>query len=813
MERRASVVIVGAGIVGCSAAYFLTRLGWRDVVVLEQGPLFATGGSTSHAPGLVFQTNASKTMCELAQETVRIYSSLELDGQPCYHAVGSLEVAQTAARWADLKRKLGWATSWGVGACLLSPAETLAKLPLLDATQIHGAYYVPSDGLAKAVRACEAMARAAKQQGATFSERTPVTGIEVQGGRVQGVVTPAGRIAAERVLICAGIWGPKVGRMAGIPIPLAPMEHQHAWTSPLPELAGQTREIVHPILRHQDRDLYFRQRFDGYGVGSYQHEPRLVDAVAIRPHGDSGDRPASYPFTPDLFAQAWADAGQLIPALRGARIVDPFNGLFSFTPDAFPLLGESAAVRGCWVAEAVWVTHGPGVGKAIAEWMTNGRTSLDLHECDVNRFEPHAVTRAYVRTRGAQQYREIYDVIHPLQPMDQPRPLRRSPFCDQQRQLGAVLFEGRGWEQPRWYTANEHLLEEYRVPPRDGWAARFWSPIVGAEHCATRERVALYDMTPLPKLEVTGSGALAVLQTLTTNQLDRPVGSVTYTLMLDEGGGIRSDVTVVRLDPDRFQIGCNGPLDLDWLRRHLPPDGSVQARDVTGGVCCIGLWGPRARDVVCLVSDDDFSNEIFPYFNARQVTIGEVSTLALRVSYVGELGWELYAPAEYGGRLWDLLWHAGQGFGMIAGGRGAFDSLRLEKGYRLWGNDMHTEHDPDEAGLGFAVKLAKGEFIGRDALLAKKEREPSRRLCCLTLDDPAAVVMGKEPIFEGDRVVGYVTSAAYGYCIGRGIAYGYLPTAIAVEGTKVAIEYFGRRWAATVSREPLFDPAGARLRA
>lgn len=812
VRTQASVVIVGAGIVGCAAAHFLTKLGWRDVVVVEQGPLFATGGSTSHAPGLVFQTSGAKTLTSFAREAVRTYAALELDGEPAFYQVGSLEVAATAERWADLQRKLGWARSWGVEACLLSPDEAKARLPLLDAGTIRGALFVPSDGIAKGVRAAEAMARAAGD-GATFYGQTAVTGIDVAAGRVRAVVTSAGRIVTERVLICAGIWGPGVGRMAGVTIPLAPVEHQLAWTTPLPSLAGETREIVQSILRHQDRDLYFRQRGDRYAVGSYAHEPVVVDPDAIRRYGETEAMPASNPFAPDVFAPAWADAVALLPELGQTQIIDAFNGMFSFTPDGFPLLGEAAAVRGCWVAEAIWITHGAGAAKAVAEWMTDGTPTIDLHECDVNRFEPHAVAPGYVRARGAQQYREIYDVIHPLQPMTEPRPRRTSPVYGRLRDLGGVFFEARGWEQPRWFAANERLLDEYRVPTRDGWAGQFWSPIAAAEQCATRERAALFDLTPLPKLEVSGPGALSFLQRLTTNQLDRPAGSVTYTLLLDELGGVRSDVTVARLGAEHFQLGCNGVLDLHWLRRHLPEDGSVHVRDVTGALCCLGLWGPAAREIVTSVSLDEFGNDAFPYFGARQVAIGEVPVLALRVSYVGELGWELYAPTEYGARLWDLLWKAGQDHGLITAGRAAFEALRLEKGYRLWGADVQTEHNPYEAGLGFAVRLNKGEFFGREALRRITDAGIERRLCCLTLDDPSVVVMGKEPIWVDGRVAGYVTSAAYGAAVARSIAYGYLPPVSASVGSKVAIEYFGDRHPATVMREPLFDPEGTRLRA
>ena len=603
--------------------------------------------------------------------------------------------------------------------------------------------------------------------------------------------------------------------MVGVPIPLAPVEHQLAWTTPLPELAGETAEIAQPILRHQDEDLYFRQRRDHYAVGGYGHEPVVVDAGDIRAHGEPDDTPASNPFDAEAFAPAWKAGVELIPALRQVEIASAINGMFSFTPDGFPLLGESDRLRGLWLAEAIWITHAGGAAKAIAQLMSDGRADHDVRESDVNRFDAYATTDAYVRARGAQQYREIYDVIHPLQPLEEPRPLRRSPFYGAQRDLGAVFFESRGWEAPRWYEANSRLVDRYEVPPREGWAGRFWSPIAGAEHLATRERAGLFDMTPLTKIEVAGPGAAEWLEGLTSNKVARRPGSVTYALLLDEAGGIRSDITVARLDRETFQIGANGPSDVAWLRRFLPTDGSIQVRDVTGALSCVGLWGPKARDIVERVSGDDWSTASFPYYTARAMTVGEVPVRALRVSYVGELGWELYASPEYGARLWELLWEAGQQEGLVAAGRAAFDTLRLEKGYRLWGADMHTEYRPDEAGVAFAVKPGKGSFTGREALDRQgQEREgrPARRLSCLRLVDPRVVVMGKEPVYLDDRVAGYVTSAGFGYSTGESLAYAYLPADDAVEGAEVAVEYFGDRFPAEVVSEPRWDPAGARMR-
>lgn len=810
METRASLVIIGAGIVGTATAHYLSQLGWRDIVVVEQGPLFAAGGSTSHAPGLVFQTNNSKTMTAFARETVALYNSLEHEGRPCWYGVGSLEVAATPERWADLQRRRGWARSWGLESCLLSPDETKARIALIDESKILGAYFVPSDGVAKPVWAAEVLARSAG--GAAFYERTEVVGIATERGRVRAVETTNGRIETERVLVCCGIWGPRIGRMAGVPVPLAPVEHQLAWTTPLAELRGATAEIEQPILRHQDQDLYFRQRRDHYAVGGYGHEPVVVDAGDIRRHGAPDDEPASNPFDADAFAPAWEAAVDLLPALGRVEIASAINGMFSFTPDGFPLLGESDRVRGLWLAEAIWITHAGGAARAAAQLLTDGRADHDLRECDVNRFEAFATTEPYVRERGAQQYREVYDVIHPLQPLERPRPLRRSPFYPQQCDRGAVFFESRGWEAPRWYEANARLVDRYEVPSRTGWAGRFWSPIAGAEHLATRERAALFDMTTLTKIDVSGPGAADWLESIATNKVARKIGSVIYALLLDDWGGIRSDITVARLGMEWFQIGANGPVDVAWLRRALPEESPIQVRDVTGALACLGIWGPRARDIVSRVSGDDWSTEAFPYYTCRQLSVGEVPVRALRVSYVGELGWEMYTSPEYGGRLWDVLWEAGQQDGLIAAGRAAFDTLRLEKGYRLWGADMHSEYRPEEAGVAFAVKTGKGPFTGRDALV-NDDGGHGRRLTCLRMDDPCQLVMGKEPVIVGDAVAGYVTSAGFGYSVGESLAYAFLPVEHATEGTEVAVEYFGERFPATVVSEPRWDAPGARLRA
>jgi glycine cleavage system aminomethyltransferase T/glycine/D-amino acid oxidase-like deaminating enzyme len=818
MTASPRVVIIGAGIVGANLADELTARGWDRVTVLDQGPLPLTGGSSSHAPGLVFQTNASKTMSEFARYTVEKFLDLDVDGAWCFNQVGGLEVATTPERLADLHRRQGWATSWGIEGRVVDPDECVALHPLLDRDRVLGGFSTPTDGLAKASRAVVALARRAEARGARFQGSTRVTGIESSGGRVTGVRTDGGVVPADVVVSCAGFWGPAVGAMVGMAVPLLPLAHQFVWTGQVAELAGRNDELTEaglPILRHQDRDLYYRERGDRLGIGSYAHRPMPVE-LADLPEGDVTDAamPSMLPFTEEDFAEPWEHSRQLLPSLRGTKVDSGFNGVFSFTPDGGPLIGESPDVAGFWIAEAVWVTHSAGVARAVAQLLVEGRSEVDLHGCDVARFEEVQLGADYVRETAQQNFVEVYDVLHPLDPRQSPRDLRVSPFVVRQRELGAVFLEAAGWERPHWYEANAGLLDELPaewVPPeRDDWAARHWSPIAAAEAWRTRTAVALYDMTPLKRLEVSGPGALDLLQRLTTGQLDKSVGSVTYTLALDEAAGVRSDLTVARLGEQLFQVGANGNLDFAHLRRQAPSDGSVSVRDVTGGTCCIGLWGPRARDLVQRVTSDDLSNAGLKYFRAKRVQIGGVPVTAMRLSYVGELGWELYTSAEHGLRLWDALWEAGQDLGVVAAGRAAFNSLRLEKGYRSWGHDMTTEHDPYEAGLGFAVRKQEG-FVGSAALAGRSEDTVRRRLCCLTVDDGRSVVLGHEPVYLDGRPAGYVTSAAFGHTVGRPIAYAWLPASAAV-GTAVEIGYFDRRISATVAAEPLVDPEMTRIR-
>ena len=829
MASTPSIVIIGAGIVGTNLADELVTRGWNNITVLDQGPLNMPGGSTSHAPGLVFQTNASKSMALFAKYTVEKLLSLTEDGVNCFNQVGGLEVATTETRLADLKRKLGYAASYGISGKILSREECMELYPLLNEEDVLGGLHVPSDGLANAARAVQLLIKRTEAAGVKYRGNTTVTGIEQSGRRVTGVQTSEGVVPADIVVSCAGFWGAKIGEMIGMSVPLLPLAHQYVKTTPVPALKGKNdlpNGASLPILRHQDQDLYYREHGERYGIGSYAHRPMPVDLADLATYEPAAisehNMPSRLDFTLDDFLPAWEATKRMLPALRESDIEDGFNGIFSFTPDGGSLVGESKELDGFFVAEAVWVTHSAGIARAVAELLTTGRSEIDLGDCDIHRFEEVQLTPEYVSETSQQNFVEIYDVLHPLQSKLSPRNLRVSPFYARHKALGGFFLEGGGWERPYWFEANADLLKEmpaqWQPPARDAWSGMFSSPIAAAEAWKTRTAVAMYDMTPLKRLEVSGPGALKLLQELTTADMTKKPGAVTYTLLLDHAGGIRSDITVARLSEDTFQLGANGNIDTAYFERaarHQTESGTasdwVQVRDTTGGTCCIGLWGPLARDLISTVSSDDFSNDGLRYFRAKKVVIGGVTVTAMRLSYVGELGWELYTSADNGQRLWDALWKAGQPHGVIAAGRAAFSSLRLEKGYRSWGTDMTTEHDPLEAGLGFAVKMTKENFVGKAALEGRTEESSTRRLRCLTVDDGRSIVLGKEPVFYKDQAVGYVTSAAYGYTVAKPIAYAYLPAAVSI-GDSVEIEYFGRRIQATVTADPLYDPTMTRLR-
>ncbi|CAB4342961.1 unannotated protein [freshwater metagenome] len=803
------IVIIGGGIVGCSLADELTERGWTDVTVLEQGPLPAPGGSTSHAPGLVQKVTGNKTLAAMADQTINKLLTVSNSEGPGFYQVGSLEVATTPQRLKELHRRTAWLQAYGYEAEVVSPERAAELHPVLDPTKILGAIHCPTDGIAKAVRAVEALQKIAESRGAVFKDRHEVISIEQEGGKVIGVTTDQGFFPAEIVVSCAGIWGPKVGRMFGMTKAFQPLAHQLAWTEDIPSLANQTEEITLPIMRHQGEDLYFRQRFNHMGIGSYLHRPLPVESEEILPFDQAEVMPSQLPFTAPEWAPVMDLAGEIMPELKNAKITEGMNGMFSFTVDTFPLMGEWNGLKGFWVAEAVWVTHSVGVARATAEWIIDGHPKLAVHECDVNRFEPHQLGPNHISMRGAQNYVEVYDIIHPLQPMEKPRPLRTTGFYHRQQELGGYFLEASGYERPHWYECNKDLVAKYPSPARDDWSAQYWSPIVGAEAQYVRENVGLFDITALKRIEVSGKGALEFLMEQTTGKLDKAPGSVTYCLMLTKSAGILSDVTVTRLGENEFMIGANGAVDVARLQK-VAPD-TVFVKDVTAGTVGLGVFGPNARKVIEKLTKVDVSNEAFGYFKAKSLYLDQVPATLWRLSYVGELGYEIYTDADMALKLWDTLLEAGKEFGIIPAGRGAFNSMRLEKGYRSYGTDMTSEHNPHEAGLAFSVRKGGG-YIGADAFEALDPAAISRKLVCLVFDNPEHVVMGKEPVFVAGVPAGYTTSSYFGHSIGKQIAYAWLPIEHTTLGTQVSVKYFDSMYPAVVSDDPQFDPSMSRLR-
>ena len=804
MQSHAQTVIIGAGIAGCAAAYHLAKLGRRDIVVVDAGPLFRTGGSTSHAPGGLTQIARSPMLSAFGIYTIDLYASLATADGPAAKRVGALETAETPERWEELKRRAGWAKSWGGEAHLLTPAECGERHPLLDPNPLYGGLFTPGNGVGWPVRAAEAMAAGAGDA-AAFHGETVVTDIVVEKGRVAAVATEQGQIDTEEVLICAGIWGPLIGRMAGVTIPLQPMQHQYIRFDPLPELAGRSEEVSLPVLRAHDHDVYCRTHFDALGIGNYQHPPRPVDPEALTQWTETEPDPSKRPFIEEDFAAARVGFAKQVPSLAECAIAEAFNGMFSFTPDGMPLLGEAAGVKGLWVAEAIWITHAAGAGKAIAEWMVDGSPTQDLADADVNRFPGFARTPSFVRLRGAESYRNVHAIIHPAEPSQQPRDLRRTPFHDAYAAQGAAFFDSLGWERARWCEANADLALPEPMPERSGWEAMHWSPVQAAEHLWTRRAASLYDLTPLAKFEARGGGVAAYLNRLCVNQMDVPTGRIVHAVFADDRGGIVADAAVTRLDWDHYWITADAgaaPLLGHWLVGHIEDGERVNVADVTGQWSGLGLWGPNAEAILSAVAEEDVAFDGITPLSYRPVTVGPVPARLLRLSRPGEAGCELFAWTDLGKTLWETLWQAGRDHGLIAAGTGALDSLRLEKARPRWGAELTRDHSVIEAGFIDAVDFKKSLFIGRDALRQERDRPAQSRLALLALDDAAAVALGGEPVIADDRTVGHVTSGNTGYSLGRSLAFSYLDREAAESGQAVEVEVFGHRIPARVMLLP-----------
>jgi glycine cleavage system aminomethyltransferase T/glycine/D-amino acid oxidase-like deaminating enzyme len=827
-------VVIGAGIVGNSLAYHLARLGWREIVLLDKGPLPSPGGSTGHASNFIYPVDHSKEMTLFTQESVRQYRALGVFTQS-----GGVEVARTPERLEELKRRLASAQSWGEPAELLTPAEVKQRIPFINPKVILGGFFCPGVGVVDSLRAGTLMRERAQAAGtlAVFAN-TEIRGIDVEKGRVRGVRTSRGDIRADAVAICCGVWSPRVARMAGASIPLTPAVHQMIDVGPVPLFAKTAGEIEYPIVRDMDTNMYERQHGAELEIGSYAHRPILVEPDDIPSLEASALSPTQLPFTKDDFDPQMEQALELMPDILADESVGirlAINGLLSLTPDGSPILGESPQVRGLWTAAAIWIKEAPGIAKTVAEWMTTGVSEIDPYGSDIARFYDHARTKAHIHARTAEGYNKTYGIVHPAEQWASNRNVRLSPFYAREEALGAFFYETAGWERPHWYEANRPLLAEYRdrVTERPAeWDARWWSPIISAEHLAMRDRVGLVDLTAFAVFDVTGPGALDYMQRMLVVQADVPVGRVLYTPLLNEHGGMKADLTVMRLGDRHFRVvtgGGLGMVDKKWFVEHLPPDGSVQLADLTSAWCTLGVWGPRARDLVQSVTDDDVSHPGFPYATCREITIGPIRTLASRISYVGELGWELYAPMEQGQRLWDVLWEAGQAHRVVPVGIGVYGTTgRLEKGYRAYGNELEQEYNLVEAGLD--RKTVKPQaFIGKEAYLRQRAEPPAAVLCTLTVDSHRSAagvpryMLGREPILTPDGAPlvdgkgrrSYVTSAGSGPSVGKHLLMSYLPPEYARVGVRLAVEYFGERYPVTVAvagSTPLFDPENTRMK-
>ena len=813
LPDRAQCVIIGGGVGGTSIAYHLAELGHDDVILVERNEL--TSGSTFHSAGLVGQLRSSLTLTRMMMYSVELYRRLreESEFDPGWTECGGIRLASSQERLEELRRQVGWARTFGLPLEVISPEEARERFPLMSTDGVLAASFLPTDGYLDPSQLTFALADGARRGGVQVFTHTRVLGIDVERGRVTRVRTEWGDVETEVVVNAGGMYAAEIGRMAGVRIPIVPMAHEYLVTQPFQERDG-TRMAT---LRDPDLLIYFREEGGGLIMGGYERHcaPAFLDQAG-RDEIPSDFNGRLLEDDWDRFEEITENSRRRVPAMDEVTITRLINGPEAFTPDNEFCLGETE-VGGLFVA-AGFCAHGlagaGGIGKVMAEWIAGGEPTMDLWAMDVRRFGPHYRSPAYTLKRTREVYETYYDIRYPNHERLAGRPLRVSPVYEWHREHGAFFGEKSGWERVNYYESNTAAGDE-SLRPR-GWAGQHWSPAIGAEHQAVRESAGLFDQSSFAKLEITGPGAAQFLERLCSNRVAREPGQVVYTQMLNSRAGIEADFTVTRLDDDSFRIVTGtafGTHDAAWLRKHLPADGSVRLADVTSQHACFCLWGPRARDVLASLTPAELSNEAFPYMSTRELAVADVPVRALRVTYVGELGWELYCPTEYGAALWQALWEAGREHDLVAGGYRAIDSLRLEKGYRVWGADITPDDTPDEAGLSFAVALDKpGGFIGRDAAAAARERGPQKRLRCVTLADPNSVALGNEPVAIDGEVVGRVTTGGYGYTVARSIAYAYLPP-VHEPGTTVSVDIFGEWVEGEIASEPLFDPRGERIRA
>jgi glycine cleavage system aminomethyltransferase T/glycine/D-amino acid oxidase-like deaminating enzyme len=834
LPSHARVVIIGAGIVGNALAWHLARLGWRDMVLVDKGPLPNPGGSTGHASSFTFAIDHSRQTSIWSIDSIHEFEDLGT-----FTRTGGIEIARTEERMHELRRRVGLSKSWGIETDLLTPAQVGALVPYMDTSKILGGFSTPAVGVVDPLHAGTLYREKAAEAGALQSfANTEVTGLDVRNGRITGVTTTRGHIEAEIVVVCGGVWSRQVAAMAGATIPLVPAVHQMVDIGPVPEFEALDNPLAYPVVRDMDAKMYARQSGADLEIGSYAHEVLIVQPSDIPSNAEAKMSPTELPFTAEHFDPYVETVLELYPTIVGNEkvgIKHAINGLMSFVPDGMSLVGETPEVKGLWCCSAIWIKEAPSICRMLAEWMTDGKPVMDPASVNIARFYDTQKTRFHVENRVGELFPKFYGIVHPFEQWATDRNVRLGAAHDRHVALGGVMIEISSWERPNWYESNRPLLEEFgdRVMDRTHeWDRRWWSPIINAEHLALRERVGIVENPAFAEWDISGPGALPWLQSMLVGNIDVAVGRCVYTQMLNEAGGIKADVTVLRLGESLFRVvdaGFAGRSDMKWMTDHLPADGSVNFADVTTSWSMIGLWGPQARAVLETVTHDDVSNAGIPYSSCAWIDIESVRVLAVRISYVGELGWELHVPFEQGAHLWDVLMAAGTPFGIAPVGLAAYGgTLRVEKSYRLMSTELELDRSLVEAGLA-KPRVKEADFIGKAAYLAQREAGPANVLCTLGVDDTTSAsgeqryMLGHEPICKPDGTVlqdrngrrSFVTVAASGPSVGKHLLMGYLPVEEAVVGNRLAVEYIGELYPVTVlSAGPaaVWDPENLRMK-
>ena len=796
LPSQARIVIVGGGAIGCSIAYHLAKAGERDVVLLEKAGL--THGSTWHAAGLVGQLRSKRNLTRLMQYSAALYARIEQDtGQAVeWKSVGSLRLASSKERWSELKRMATTARSFGFALEMLTPSEAQKLFPLITLDRVEGAVFIATDGYVDPSSLTQAYAKGARAGGVRIVERVRVTGITVKDRRVEKICTDQGDISCEIAVNAAGIWARDVGKLAGIELPAGAVEHQYVVTEKRADIPPGL-----PTLRDPDGIFYLKPEPGAFAIGGWEDNVPTFGEAGM-PEGF--ERELFQPSMERLEA-FMLPAAERIPVLGEMGLRTIINGAIPISPDGEPIMGPAPGLDNFFVACGFTsgIAASGGAGNAMAQWILHGEPEHDLWAFDVRRFGPHHASRRYLAERSVEAYGRYYALHWPVEEMRSARGGRRSPLHSLLAAQRAVFGSRNGWERPNWFAPQAQAVED-----RPSFEGRpNWFSAVAEEHRAVRERVAVIDMSSFSKFEIAGPGALGALQKIAANDLGKPPGALTYTQLCNARGGIEADLTIARLDEERFYVVTGsgfGVRDGGWIQKHLPPDGSVAFRDVTAARAVINLCGPRSREVLAAVADGDVSGSALPYMGVRRVRIGYAPVDALRVTYVGELGYELHLSVEYAQHVYELLWEAGRAFGIANAGYRAVESLRLEKGYLYWGADITPDYTPFEAGLGFAVALNKGDFIGREALVKAKGEGPKRRLCCFLLEEEAPVY-GGEAIWLGQTLLGVTSSGGFGHTVQKSIVYGYVPAEHAGH-ERYEIETFGRRVPATRSPRAPYDP-------